>query len=91
MRIFMIVWAMMVGCGDSVEPGPCEYLNDNEGCDECADGDVTCTFEEVSVTELSCGGCQAHFGLFHELCASGTTVTAAEVLEKMVCEDTPTE
>ena len=92
MRNVLLVFVLLMGCGET-EPdsGACEMVASLEGCPECADGEVTCTFDEISVTAFSCGGCQAEQGLWRELCDSGSMATAADITAGMVCEDTPNE
>ena len=41
--------------GSSGEAGACELADANQACPECYDGEVTCTYGDVSVTEGSCG------------------------------------
>lgn len=55
-------------------------------CPECADGEVTCSYEGVSATAMSCGGCQAEAALWDALCTAGSTATVAEVTADRVCE-----
>ena len=66
-------------------------LSDDMGCDECADGDVTCSFDGVSETRLSCGDCQAREALYLTLCEVGTTATADEIEMGTVCEPAASE
>jgi hypothetical protein len=67
--------------------GACELAAAVGGCPECADGDVTCSFAGMSVTRMSCGGCQARQALLQALCESGATASAAEIETGMICED----
>lgn len=54
-------------------------------CPECADGTVECSFDGVSATELSCGGCQAEAALIQALCDAGSTATYSEVATGQTC------
>lgn len=72
--------------GSSGLTAACQLYEDNLGCPECADGDVTCTYGEVSVTEMSCGGCQAEAALYGALCDAGVTDSAAAIQAGMECE-----
>ncbi|MBX2804208.1 MAG: hypothetical protein KTR31_41490 [Myxococcales bacterium] len=85
MRVMWMVGllgSLLAGC----EGGACELANDRLGCPECADGVVTCSFEGVSATELSCGGCQARVGLYQALCDQGSTASREEIEAGLVCE-----
>ena len=91
MRTALVLMTILLGCGDAQNDDACDYLQAAEGCPECADGEVTCTYGDVSVTEFSCGGCQAEQMLMAELCAHGDETPAETILADMVCEDVPPE
>ena len=57
-----------------------------QGCDECYDGLVTCSLDGISVTEGSCGDCQARMALEQALCDAGSTATRAEI-DAAECSD----
>ena len=69
--------------------GACELYASIDACPECADGEVTCSYGDVSVTEMSCGGCQAEVALYKELCDSGNTDSVAEIEAGMECDTPP--
>ena len=90
MRSWLLIGFLLLGCNDGTTPdvdGPCEWLTDQQGCPECAGGDVTCSYADQSVTEMSCGDCQAEVALMQALCDAGSTATAQEILDNRVCED----
>lgn len=86
---------LLVACGDkdgdsgdsgsAAVSGACELAAEYEACPECADGDVTCTYGDESVTELSCGECQARSSLLRELCDAGIDDSRAEIEAGMEC------
>ena len=76
---------MSVDAGNT--DGACELAAAVGGCPECVDGNITCSFAGMSITRVSCGGCQARAGLFQALCDSGSTASAAEIEAGMVCVD----
>ena len=73
------------GCPPTLSPS-CLRLAQAEDCGACADGAVTCTLGDVSVTELSCMGCQAEVGLFRALCEQGS-LASEEALDQRTCEE----
>ena len=91
MRIISLLFILLTGCNESGETDACALFASNEGCPECADGEVTCSYGDASVTLFSCGGCQAEFGLYYELCEAGITDSAETIQTDMVCEDTVSE
>ena len=92
MKKWIVLCWVLLGCNEpSSSDDACAWVADQMGCPECADGDVTCSFEDQSVTEMSCGGCQAQVGLMSALCDSGSTATAQDILDGMVCEDASPE
>ena len=88
---WILLCGLALGCSGESTQTACDWLVTSAGCDECADGEVTCSFEDASVTAMSCGGCQAEAGLMQALCDAGSTATAQEILDGMVCEDAATE
>jgi len=83
----------LVACGDkdddsgSSETAACQLADENAGCPECADGDVTCTYGDHSATEMSCGDCQARSQLYHDLCEAGVEDSEADILAGVECSD----
>ena len=71
--------------------GACELAASVGGCPECVDGTVTCSFAGMSVTRVSCGGCQARAGLLQALCDSGSMASANEIEAGMICVDEDAE
>lgn len=74
--------------GKATPSDACELYEANAACPECADGEVTCTYGDYSVTEMSCGGCQAEASLYALLCEAGVTDSAEEILAGMECSKT---
>jgi hypothetical protein len=72
---------------DDERSAACQLQEANQECPECYDGDMTCTYGDVSVTEGSCGGCQARSALYQALCAAGNDDTKAEIESGMDCQD----
>ena len=64
----------------------CAYV-EGQGCDSCLDGEVTCTFDGMSRTKPSCGGCQAELSLYLALCEANSTASVEEIQDGMVCEE----
>jgi hypothetical protein len=99
MRTFMpllLITVALVGCGDKddsgetgapVLSGACELAAEIEACPECADGDVTCSYGDESVTELSCGDCQARSSLLNALCDAEIEDERAEIEAGLSCSD----
>ena len=91
----MIRWLSLLplaAClGTSEDPGACELADENQACPECSSGPTTCSFGDTSVTENSCGDCQARSGLYAELCDAGETATREEIEAQTVCEPTVCE
>ena len=87
-QIVLFLLVGLAGCPTEPQtPSPDTPVCDVEpaACPECFDGDVECTYEGVSVTEASCGGCQAEEALFVALCDAGSTATFAEVVAGRSC------
>lgn len=72
-------------CEDALT-GACTLVAESLDCLDCADGEVTCSYGDATVTEMSCGGCQAFSTLLSELCDSGITDAAADIEAGIVCE-----
>ena len=84
----------LVACGDkddedtgAAAAAACQLAEEISACPECADGDVTCTYGELSVTELSCGDCQARSQLYNDLCDGGVEDSEADILAGVECSD----
>ena len=86
MLTFLSVLFTLTAC-EPAEPGACLLAAANEGCPECYDGDVSCSYEDIVVTEPSCGGCQAANALYTALCVAGSEASEEEILADMVCVD----
>ncbi len=71
--------------GDIALSDACTLAAENSECDDCDDGDVTCTYGDHSVTQASCGGCQAEAALYQALCDAGVTDSAADIQAGMEC------
>ena len=89
MRILALLFLLGVGCDTPDNTDACDLFEDHMSCPECYDGDVTCSYGDTSVTQGSCGGCQAEAGLYAALCEAGVTDSAAQIQQDMVCEDAP--
>ena len=88
MRLFVFAsFVVISSCAPLPETGACELAAEREGCPECADGTVTCTFGNSSVTEISCGGCQAESALLAELCDAGETASREAIEAGMECTE----
>ena len=68
MRILSLLFLLGVGCDTPDNTDACDLFEDHMACPECYDGDVTCSYGDTSVTQGSCGGCQAEAGLYAALC-----------------------
>lgn len=86
----------LIACGDeedsadsgSVEvSAACELAAEIDGCPECADGDVTCSYGDESATALSCGDCQARVALLDELCAAEIEDSRADIEAGLSCSE----
>lgn len=76
------------GDGGSSATAACELAQDNVGCPECYDGEVTCSYgEDHSATEGSCGDCQARSALYQQLCDAGIEDSEADILAGVSCSD----
>jgi len=84
----------LIACGDK-DPddsgvdltGACELAAEIDACPECADGDVTCSYGDVSATELSCGDCQATVALYNALCDAGVEDSREAIEAGMSCSE----
>jgi hypothetical protein len=92
--ISLLVALMLTACSDDDDPGctgdeltACEMVEQHQGCAECYDGDVTCTFGAYSATEPSCGGCQARWALLQQLCDAGVDACEEELNAGIECHD----
>ncbi len=65
----------------------CELAEQYANCLECDDGLVTCTFEEFSASENSCGDCQALGALYQDMCDEGVSATMQVILDGTECTD----
>ena len=92
----LLITVGLIGCGDKDDSGEtgapaqsaaCEMAAEIEACPECADGDVTCSYGEESVTELSCGDCQARSSLLNQLCDADIEDERAEIEAGLSCSD----
>ncbi len=61
--LFTLCLFALAAC-EPAEPGACHLADENLSCPECYDGDVSCSYEDIVVTEPSCGGCQAASALY---------------------------
>ena len=77
----------LVACLDPLEGDgdACDLADEHQGCDDCTTGPTTCTFGDTSVTENSCGDCQARSALYNQLCDDGETASADEIEADTVC------
>lgn len=99
MRSFVSVWVLALGlmaCGgdkdsgeDDLQPvsGACELVAELDSCPACYDGVVTCSYGEESVTEGSCGDCQARVALYGQLCDAGVEDSRADIEAGVSCSD----
>ncbi len=83
---------MFAGCGDKDDDSGASLtaacaLAVNDGCPECYDGEVTCTYEEQSATAGSCGECQPRAALYQQLCDAGVDDAEDDILSGTVCSD----
>ena len=91
MRISFWILFLCMGCQEETEAGACALLADFGDCPACDDGRVTCSYGEMRVTEYSCADCQATVGLLGQLCDSGSSDSATEIEEGLVCEPSEEE
>jgi hypothetical protein len=84
--------ALLVGCsgGSSGKTGACRLADQNTGCPECYDGDVTCSYDGTEVTAASCGDCQARSGLYVALCDAGVEDSKEDIEAGTTCSDPDT-
>ena len=83
----------LIACGDKdddsgeSDAAACQLAQEANACPECADGDVTCSYDEYSVTELSCGDCQARSQLYSDLCDAGVEDSEADIIAGVECSE----
>lgn len=81
----------MTACGDRDDSGgetaACDLAEEWEVCPECYSGEVTCTYDEFSATEGSCGDCQARGALYRDLCDAGVEDDADTIELGTECSD----
>jgi len=79
------------GCreGSTREGDVCDLADGFGLCNQCVDGETTCTYEDVSVTSTSCDECQARSSLYGELCDDGVEASAADVEDGTFCTTLP--
>lgn len=65
----------------------CQLALDLGDCGACYDGIVTCTYGDASVTEGSCGDCQARAGLYNQLCEAGIEDSEEDILAGLECSE----
>lgn len=82
-------WLLLavVGCGGSTSAA-CDWAENRGSCDECYDGEMTCTLDGETVTTGTCGDCQALHALSVALCDAGSDVTEQQI-EDADCELAP--
>lgn len=91
MTRLLLLTALLVGCtGNGDATDACALAEEHAGCPECADGVVSCTYEEHEHTAMSCGGCQALSGLYRDLCDAGVTDSQAAIEAGTECVDVDT-
>jgi len=74
--------------GASGASGACALAEEYSGCDDCIDGDVACSFGDLTVVaEDSCGSCDGLQDLYRTLCAQGSEASRQELEAGTVCED----
>ena len=84
--------SLVLGCAALSEPtripvddDPCELADETAVCQLCLTGEVTCSFDDVSATEVSCQTCAAEHALYEQLCLDGVERITGDV----VCETGP--
>lgn len=85
MRALVLTAVLLAAC--DTPTAACGQTEANLACPECLDGDVTCSLDGVTVTEPSCGDCQARVALYEALCEAGSEVTVEELEDPDVCGD----
>jgi hypothetical protein len=76
-------------CEDAPVGGACGLAQRYASCDECYDGDVTCSWGDFSATAASCGECQARGALYRQLCEAEVPGEAALIEDETVCFTAP--
>ena len=91
-RIVSLLPIALAAClGVEADPGACGLAAESNTCPECSSGPSTCTFGATSVTENSCGDCQARSALYTALCDAGEEATREEIVEGTECVPTVCE
>ena len=91
----LVLALSLVACGDKDDAdsggeslsGACELVADLTDCPSCYDGVVTCTYGDESVSEGSCGDCQARYALYAQLCDAGVEDSRADIESGLECSD----
>jgi ribosomal protein S27AE len=94
----VLVLFLLAGCpgkSDSNESATtaldaCTLAASHTSCPECSNGEITCTYGDVSATRNSCGDCQARSALYAALCDAGVTDNTATIEAGTTCTDPPT-
>jgi hypothetical protein len=76
---FVAASTSLLACAPGLSAA-CLQAAENNACPECYDGDTTCTYGDISVTEASCQECQARVALLDALCEAGV-MDDADTLE----------
>lgn len=76
-------------CEDAPVGGACGLAQRYSACNDCYDGDVTCSWGGFSATEASCGECQARGALYRQLCEAEVEGEAATIEDETVCVTAP--
>jgi len=91
--VLPLLFAGCIGGGDDdptdsglLDSEACELAADHDACPECSSGPATCTFEDTTVTENSCGDCQARSTLYQQLCDDGSEATRSTIEDETVCD-----
>jgi len=84
--VLCLAFASCIGGETEPDPEACALAVESQTCPSCTSGPMTCTFGDTSVTEGSCGECQARASLYQALCDAGEDAARAEIEEDTVCE-----
>ena len=85
MRWTLLALLALGGCAGAMGSAACDWAENRGSCDECYDGEMTCTLDGQTVTAGTCGDCQALHALSVALCDAGSEVTE-EQIENADCE-----
>lgn len=93
LRILALTLPLLVAAcsGGSEEDDACALAEDHAACPECSSGPATCTFEDTSITQNSCGDCQARSALYQQLCDDGSDASRDTIEADTVCESDATD